>query len=81
MGRPLIGHASHYKGMLAEPFWRDLETCVDLDRHDPKEALRLIWAISNDPDWHGEMGANIQATFDELVDFDAEADRIRSVLI
>jgi hypothetical protein len=81
MGRPLIGHASHYKGMLAEPFWRDLETCVDLDRHDPKEALRLIWAISNDPGWHAEMGANIQATFDDLVDFDAEADRIRSVLI
>jgi hypothetical protein len=81
MGRPLIGHARHYKGMLAEPFWRDLETCVDLDKHSPTEALRLIRAISNDPDWHGEMGANIQAVFDELVDFDAEADRIRAALI
>jgi hypothetical protein len=54
---------------------------VDLDRHDPKEAMRLIWAISKDPEWHAEMSANLVRTFDELVDFDAEADRIRSVLI
>lgn len=80
MGRPLIGHASHYKGLMGEPFWRDLETCVDLDKHSPTEALRLVRAISNDPEWHAEMGANIAATFDELVDFDAEADRIKEAL-
>ena len=80
MGRPLIGHGRHYKGLMGEPFWRDLETCVDLDKHTTTEALRLIRAISNDPDWHAEMGANIQAVFDELVDFDAEAERIRSAL-
>ena len=76
MGRPLIGHASHYKGLMGEPLWEDLKTCIDLDKHEPKEALRLIRAISADPDWHGEMGQNIAAKFDQLVDFDAEADAI-----
>jgi len=33
VGRPLIGHASHYAGRMAEPFWQDGVTCIDLDRH------------------------------------------------
>lgn len=80
LGRPLIGHASHYKGLLAEPYWRDLETCIDLDRHSQHRALRLIKAIAKDPEWLAEMGENIRATFDKRVDFDAEAEQIRAVL-
>ncbi len=80
MGRPLIGHASHYSGQMGEPFWQDLKTCIDLDRHDPTEALRLIRAISADQDWHADISRNITETFDRLVDFDAEADAIRSLL-
>lgn len=80
MGRPLIGHASHYKGLMAEPFWDDLKTCIDLDRHEPQEALRLIRAIGSDPDWMADLSANMVATFDRLVDFDAEAARIRVLL-
>lgn len=80
MGRPLIGHASHYTGRLGEPFWRDLKTCIDLDRHEPAEALRLLRHIGHDPDWHAEMSANIAAEFAKRVDFDAEADQIKAVL-
>lgn len=80
MGRPLIGHASHYKGLMGEPLWSDLKTCIDLDRHEPREALRLIRAIAADPEWYCEMSQGIADKFAELVDFDAEADRIRAVL-
>lgn len=80
MGRPLIGHASHYRGLIGEPFWRDLETAIDLDKHEPKEALRLIRAIAQDPEWHADLGANIRATFEHLVDFDQEAARIEELL-
>jgi hypothetical protein len=80
VGRPLIGHASHYRGMLGAPFWQDLRTCVDLDVHEPAEALRLYRAISNDPDWHAEMCDNIADRFRELVDFEAEAATIRRAL-
>lgn len=80
MGRPLIGHASHYKGQMAEPLWDDLKTAIDLDKHDPTEALRLVRAISSDPSWHADMSANIAAKFDELVDFDGEAERIKALL-
>jgi hypothetical protein len=80
MGRPLIGHASHYRGLVAEPFWKDLRTCIDLDIHKPDEALRLVKAVAAQPDWHEEMSANIAAVFDATVDFDAEAERIRYAL-
>lgn len=80
MGRPVIGHASHYHGLLGEPLWEDLRTCIDLDRHDADEALGLWRAISDDPDRHGEMCSAIRARFDELVDWDAEAESIRAAL-
>lgn len=80
VGRPLIGHRSHYAGLLGEPLFADLETAIDLDRHGPRDALRLIRAIAADPEWYAELVARCQAKFAELVDFDAEADRIAAAL-
>jgi hypothetical protein len=80
LGRPLIGHASNFRGLTGEPYWQDLKTCIDLDRHDPAEAVNLHRAISADPAWHSEMCEAIAARFAELVDFDAEAQAIRQAL-
>lgn len=78
VGRPLIGHASHYAGRMAEPFWRDGETCIDLDKHSIDDAVNTILTIT--PERHAEMCRAIRATFDRLVDYDAEAERIRDFL-
>ncbi len=80
MGRPLIGHASHYTGKLGEPYWRDLVTCIDLDRHAPDVALRLIKAIGKDREWFTDMGRAIHEEFTRRVDFTQEAANIRAVL-
>jgi hypothetical protein len=80
IGRPLIGHAGYFKGMLGEPLWRDLETCIDLDKHPPERAVRLIRGISADSEWYGAMSDELRQTFARLVDFDAEADAIRTAL-
>jgi hypothetical protein len=80
MGRPLIGHASHYAGMLAEPLWRDLDTCIDLDRHSETDVLRLWRAIGADPEWLADLSARTAATFEESVDWDTEAETIRVAL-
>lgn len=78
IGRPLIGHASHYRGKMGEPFWQDGKTCIDLDRHSVAEAAEIVRTISADE--HAKMCRAIRATFDELVDYDAEAERIRELL-
>jgi hypothetical protein len=75
VGRPLIGHASHYAGKLAGPLWEDGVTCIDLDRHTVAELPGLMEQDN------AEMGRAIRERFDELVDYDAEAEQIRELLV
>jgi hypothetical protein len=77
VGRPLVGHASHYEDKVAERFWVDGETCIDLDRHSLAEAIEIITTIS--PDDHARMCRAIRAKFDEI-DWDAEAAMIGELL-
>lgn len=77
VGRPLVGHSSHYFGKLAEHFWRDGETCIDLDRHPVEEAVDIIRSTS--PARHAEMCRAIRAEFD-TIDYAAEAEAIRAFL-
>jgi hypothetical protein len=80
IGRPLIGHASHYKGCLAEPFWEDGVTCVDLDAGDVEDNLALIREIAVDGSKWDAMCHAIHARFLEFVDFDAEAAAIAAAI-
>ena len=78
VGRPLIGHASHYRGKLAEPFWQDGVTAIDLDRHTVAEAVDIIRTISATE--HRQMCEAMRATFDATVDFAGDAEKVRALL-
>jgi len=80
VGRPLIGHASHYAGKLGEVLWRDLETCIDLDRHDTDEAADLIRDISHDPERHYAMCRAMRDTFEAYYDPERDAQNIARLL-
>lgn len=79
VGRPLIGHGSHYRGKLAEHFWQHGRTAIDLDVVTVPEAAALVRAIAADPDRHAEMCHAIRAEFDRI-DWDGEAQAIRGLL-
>jgi hypothetical protein len=79
VGRPLIGHARHYQGKAGEHFWRDLETCIDLDNRSMDENVALIRAIAADPDRHRAMCEAIRAEFD-TIDWEGEAAAIEALL-
>lgn len=79
IGRPLIGHAAHYRGLMAEMFWDNLVTCIDLDRYTLTEATGLVREITSDRTAHEKMGREIRARFD-TIDFAAEAEAIRALL-
>lgn len=79
IGRPIIGHASHYRGQLAEHLWQDGRTCIDLDRHPLTEVASLVRAIADDPDWHAAMCRAIRAEYDRI-DHAAEAAAIAALL-
>jgi len=78
IGRPLIGHASHYLGKMGGVFWQDGETCIDLDRHSIEETAEIIRGMSRQR--HREMCENIRAVFDANVDYDREEQAIRELL-
>jgi hypothetical protein len=77
VGRPLVGHASHYRGKMGEVFWRDMETCIDLDRHSVEEACEIVRSISSSD--HEQMCLAIRAEFD-TIDYEAEAREISDLL-
>lgn len=77
IGRPLIGHASHYRGKMAEIFWTP-ETSIDLDRVSVQEAAEIVRTIT--PAEHREMCLAIRAIFDAEVDYDREEQAIRELL-
>lgn len=80
VGRPLIGRSSYYRGQLAEHFWQDGATCIDLDQHEPAEAAALIAAIFLDFPRYRRMCEAIRAEFDRI-DWDAEAEAVRGLLL
>lgn len=80
VGRPLIGHGSHYAGKMAHPFWQHGVTAIDLDVVSIPEAAAMVRDIAADPELHAEMCRAIRAVYDELVDHDAEEQAIRELL-
>jgi hypothetical protein len=80
VGRPLIGHASHYRGQTAADLWEDGVTCIDLDLHTPAEAAHLMEEIVSDPARHAEMCWTISQRVRARVDFVADAERVASAL-
>lgn len=80
VGRPIIGHASHYRGKLGEVLWRDGETCIDLDKHSITETAQLIRDISADPDRHAAMCDQIRRAFEAHYDPERDARAIGELL-
>lgn len=74
IGRPLIGHASYYAGLMPEPFWEDGVTAISLDGKTPKEATQQVLAVTKEQ--YESMCREIRRRLDELVDFEAEASAI-----
>jgi glycosyltransferase involved in cell wall biosynthesis len=80
VGRPLIGHASHYRNQVAADLWEDGVTAIDLDQHSPADAARLMEEIGSDPDRHAEMCFTIAQRVRERIDFEADAERVADAL-
>lgn len=73
VGRPLIGHASYYKGQWGESLWEDKRTCLDLDRHSIEEAASMIEDTT--PEQHEWMCEAIREQFASMDIEHAASDR------
>lgn len=75
-GRPVFGSAHYYADKLAGPLWIDGVTSFDMDTRSPDEIVRELRILRDNPERYLEVCAAAAARFDEIVDFDADADQI-----
>lgn len=80
VGRPVIGWAAYYKDQMAGPLWVEGVTSFDLETKTPHEADLLLRRMRDDPGWHLQLCENAARRFREVVDFDADAEAIRSLI-
>jgi hypothetical protein len=80
IGRPVIATASYYQDKLAAPLFVEGETSFDLERHSDHEVHGILRMLLHDEDRWRRMCAASAARFRAVVDFDAEASAIRSML-
>ena len=79
-GRPVVGSMSCYHGKIAEPLWIDGVTCINTDQRSPDELRETLRRIRDCPEEHLAMCEAAARRFREVVDFDADAERIRRLL-
>lgn len=76
-GRPIITHKSFFSGMTLEPLLVDGKTCINLDGRSKEEVINLLEAAASD---HDRWAEEAHAHFKSVVDYEAEAERIKVFL-
>jgi hypothetical protein len=79
VGRPLIGHASHYRGQVAEDLWQE-DTSIDLDHYSPAQAATRMNEIVNDWGLFQSMSLEIASRVRNRIDFAQDAERVAEAL-
>lgn len=80
IGRPVIGTATYYQDKIAGPLFVEGVTSYDLDRHSDQEVHGIIRRLLGDDDHWLTMCRASAERFRAVVDFDAEAEQIRTML-
>lgn len=80
VGRPVFGYARYYADKLAGPLWIEGRTSYDVEHLSHEDIYALLRRLRDDPDHHLRMCENAAARFAEVVDFDADADKIAELV-
>jgi len=80
VGKPVVATASYYRGKLAEPLFVDGVTSFDVQTRSNHEVVEIIRRLATDDDYHRQISEASAARFREVVDFDADAAAIRTML-
>lgn len=79
VGRPVITRASHYKGQLAEKLLVP-GTFIDADQYSASELAQEIIKLRDNPMALEAMGRKAANVFKQVVDYNKEAEEVRSWL-
>ena len=80
VGRPVMAFHNYYADKLAAPLMEHGVTGFDLSRMGHDEIVATLRRLRDDEDYHREISRNAAMRFREVVDFDADAEKIRALL-
>lgn len=76
VARPLIVNKSYYSGKLGDKLMIDGKTCIAIDGLTPNQIVDKI-VFYSEPARYKDMCEAVYANFKRVVDFDAEAEKLR----
>jgi hypothetical protein len=79
VGRPMVGFRAYYASQLGGALWREGETAWDVETLGTDGTAALLRRFRDDPDFHLRTCERVAENFRQVVDFDAEAERIRDL--
>lgn len=80
VGRPVFGYARYYADKLAGPLWVDGVTSWDVEAHSQDETIAQLRMLHDSPFLYAEMCEAATARFHQIVDFEADAASILTLL-
>ena len=78
-GKPTIIRSSYYKDCLGEELFND-DNCIDLDKMGFDDAMNKIIDVINDVDQLKTMSANAYESFNNAVNFEQDAEKVKNWL-
>ena len=80
VGRPVVGRRAPYANAIAGALWDEGKTAFDTDRLGLHETIALLRRLRDDDEWYARLCEQARWRFEEVVDFDAEAETVRREL-
>lgn len=79
-GRPIVGPLGYYRDKLAGPLMIDGETCFDIASLSIAGTQDVLRRLRDDDDHWQRISIAARARFDEIVDFDEDAEKVKRLL-
>ena len=80
IGRPMLVTADYYADKLAAPLFVEGKTSFNLEKHSVNELQAIVMRLAVDDDYWRRICQDTAIRFREVVDFDAEAEAIRTMM-
>jgi hypothetical protein len=80
VGRPKVGPLGYYEDKLAGPLHVDGVTSWDTNHRTNAEVVDILRKLRDDDDFHEQTCEAVRARFDEVVNFDEDAENVKALL-
>lgn len=79
-GKPVVGTATYYQDQIAGPLFVDGVTSFDVQRRSHEDIAQVVKKLALDDDFHQKVSEASHRRFQEVVNFDEDAEKVRKLV-